>query len=60
MKPREMEDEVLADGWYFKNQKGSHKHYKHPTKPGKVSIPFHPRDLYKREVSSIRRQAGLK
>lgn len=41
MKPREMEKLILADGWRFKNQEGSHKNYIHPTKPGKVTIPFH-------------------
>lgn len=41
MKPREMEKLILADGWVYKNQEGSHKNYIHPTKPGKVTIPFH-------------------
>lgn len=41
-KPREMEKIILADGWIFKNQEGSHRNYTHPTKPGKVTIPFHP------------------
>lgn len=41
MRAREAERMLLEDGWYFKNQSGSHKHYKHPTKPGKVTIPFH-------------------
>ena len=60
MKPREMEKEILADGWVFKNQVGSHKNYVHPTKPGKVTIPFHRGDLDKGTEKSIKRQAGLK
>lgn len=49
MKPREMEKLILADGWIFKSQEGSHKHYVHPTKPGKVTIPFHQgKDLTKK------------
>lgn len=40
-KPREMEKLILADGWVFKEQVGSHRQYVHPTKPGKVTIPFH-------------------
>ncbi len=33
----------------------------HPTKPGIVTIPFHKgRELPKRTVNSIRKQAGLK
>ena len=60
IRPREMEREVLNDGWIFKKQEGSHKHYTHPQKPGKVTIPFHCRDLPKSVENSIRKQAGLK
>ena len=59
-KPIEMEREILADGWRFKNQEGSHRHYIHPDKPGKVTIPFHCKDLSKMVEHSIRKQAGLK
>ena len=30
---------VTADGWHLKNTRGSHRHYVHPYKPGKVTIP---------------------
>jgi predicted RNA binding protein YcfA (HicA-like mRNA interferase family) len=60
MTPREMEKKILADGWVFKDQVGSHRHYIHPTKPGKVTIPFHNKDLPKKTENSIRLQAGLK
>lgn len=60
MKPREMERIILRDGWVYKNQDGSHRHYTHPTKPGKVTIPFHVRELTKGTEFSIRKQAGLK
>ena len=59
-KPIEMEKEILADGWIFKNQTGSHRHYIHPSKTGKVTIPFHSKDLPKGTENSIRKQAGLK
>jgi predicted RNA binding protein YcfA (HicA-like mRNA interferase family) len=58
-RPKEMEKEILADGWIFKNQEGSHRHYVHPTKPGKVTIPFHSKELTKVVEKSIRKQAGL-
>ncbi|MHB8075635.1 type II toxin-antitoxin system HicA family toxin [Desulfosporosinus fructosivorans] len=32
MKPRELENIVKADGWQYTDTKGSHKHYKHPSK----------------------------
>ena len=59
-KPREMEKIILADGWVFKSQEGSHRHYIHPTKPGKVTIPFHCKDIPKGTENAILKQAGLK
>lgn len=58
--PREMERIILADGWFFQTQNGSHRQYRHPTKPGKVTIPFHCKDLSKFVENSILKQAGLK
>ena len=55
-----MENLILADGWVFKSQTGSHRHYTHPTKPGKVTIPFHGKDIPKITEKSILKQAGLK
>lgn len=46
-KPKELERIILEDGWVFKMQTGSHRHYTHPTKPGKVTIPFHCKDIPK-------------
>lgn len=60
MRARELEKIILSDGWYFVRQLGSHKHYKHPVKPGKVTIPFHSGDVDKGTVNSILKQAGLK
>jgi predicted RNA binding protein YcfA (HicA-like mRNA interferase family) len=52
---------VEADGWRFFDSDGSHYHYKHPIKKGKVTIPFHSgRDLRKETMHSIMKQAGLK
>ena len=60
IKPTEMERIILADGWIFKNQTGSHRHYIHPSKPGKVTIPFHKgKELNKITENSIRKQAGI-
>jgi predicted RNA binding protein YcfA (HicA-like mRNA interferase family) len=39
---RDIIRELEADGWYFIGASGSHHHFKHPTKPGKVTLP-HPR-----------------
>lgn len=59
IKPREMEKLILNDGWIFKSQTGSHRHYTHPSKSGKVTIPFHNKDLPKGTENSIRKQAGI-
>lgn len=59
-KLREKEKEILANGWVYKSQEGSHRHYTHPTKPGKVTIPFHGGDLDRKTENSIRKQAGLR
>lgn len=60
MRAREIEKTLLNDGWIFVKQVGSHRQYKHPTKPGKVTIPFHTGDVDKRTEKSIYKQAGLK
>ena len=59
MKFREVEKILKQDGWYQVKQKGSHHQYKHPTKPGKVTIPEHAGDVNIDTVKSIMRQAGL-
>lgn len=59
MKFREIESIILKNGWYQVKQKGSHHQYKHPTKPGKVTIPEHGGDLNHDTVKSIMKQAGL-
>ncbi|GAB2772844.1 type II toxin-antitoxin system HicA family toxin [Rhabdobacter roseus] len=51
-----------ADGWYLKNQRGSHRQYSHQTKPGKVTVPDHGKnhELDHFVVASILKQADLK
>ena len=56
----EAERVIRADGWYYHSTKGDHIHFKHPTKPGKVTIPAHRKDLNIKTWNSIMRQAGLK
>lgn len=59
MKFKEVEKIIKDDGWYQIKQKGSHHQYKHPTKPGKVTIPEHKGDIHLDTVKSILKQAGL-
>jgi predicted RNA binding protein YcfA (HicA-like mRNA interferase family) len=52
---------LARDGWYLDRQKGSHRQYKHPTKPGLVTVPGKPNaELHPKTRDSILRQAGLK
>lgn len=59
MRFREVEKIISKDGWYEVKQKGSHHQYKHPSKPGKVTIPEHNGDINMDTVKSILKQAGL-
>ena len=60
MTVKELEKQLLRDGWKLVTQVGSHRQYKHPTKPGKVTIPFHKGDVHPKTANSILKQAGLK
>jgi predicted RNA binding protein YcfA (HicA-like mRNA interferase family) len=53
---------VLAnDGWYLVATKGSHRQFKHRTKPGRVTVAGKPsEDLAPGTLSSILKQSGLK
>lgn len=60
MKVREVIRKIENDGWVFDSQKGSHRQYKHPSKPGKVTIPGNlGDDVPTGTLRSILRQAGL-
>ncbi len=38
MKVREAIKHLVADGWYLARTRGSHRHFKHPTKQGIVTV----------------------
>ena len=49
------------DGWVLVRTRGSHRQYKHPEKPGLVTIAGHlNHDLAPGTYNSILKQAGLK
>lgn len=57
---REILKILKADGWYEVGCTGSHHQFKHPSKPGRVTLP-HPRDdLTAKTLKSIEQQSGLK
>jgi predicted RNA binding protein YcfA (HicA-like mRNA interferase family) len=52
---------VEADGWYLVRTRGDHRQYKHPTKPGRVTISGHRNDdIHPKTLNSILTQAGLR
>ena len=61
MKIRDIIKLIETDGWYQVDTKGSHRQYKHLTKPGRVTIAgHHGDDLAPGTLNSILKQAKLK
>jgi predicted RNA binding protein YcfA (HicA-like mRNA interferase family) len=61
MKVREIIKLIEDDEWYLARTRGSHRQYKHPSKPGLVTVAGKPGDdLAPGTVNSILKQAGLK
>ena len=52
MKVREVMPRLESDGWQLARTRGSHRHFKHPSKPGM--------DLPPGALAGILKQAGLK
>lgn len=59
MNSRDVIKLLTDDGWFLVAVKGSHNHFKHPTKLGKVTVPHPKHELPKPTVKSILKQAGL-
>jgi predicted RNA binding protein YcfA (HicA-like mRNA interferase family) len=62
VKVKELIKLIETDGWYMVAQKGSHRQYKHDSKPGRVTIPDHGqnKDVAKGTENSVLKQADLK
>jgi predicted RNA binding protein YcfA (HicA-like mRNA interferase family) len=61
MKVRDAIKLIEKEGWYLARTRGSHRHFKHPLKPGLVTISGHPSvDIPRGTLNSILKQAGLK
>lgn len=57
---RDIIKRLRADGWVKVGVTGDHHHFKHPTKPGKVTVPHPQKDFTKAMIRSIEKQAGVK
>jgi predicted RNA binding protein YcfA (HicA-like mRNA interferase family) len=60
MKSRDVIAALQRDGWYQVAQKGSHVQFKHPSKPGRTTVPHPQRDIPAGTLRSIEKQASLK
>jgi len=61
MKFREIIRVIEEDGWRLVAQRGSHRQFEHPTKPGKVTVAGKPnQDVPVGTAMNILRQAGLR
>ena len=60
MKVREVLKLLKADGWSQVKSRGGHRQFKHPTKPGRVTVSGKSsHDLPPGTLNSILKQAGL-
>jgi len=61
VKVREVIRMLERDGWVLVVTRGSHRQFKHPTKPGRVTVSGNMGDdMPKGTLASVRRQTGLK
>ncbi len=57
---REVIRHLRDDGWFEAGQTGSHLHFKHPSKRGKVTVPHPKHDLPIKTLKSIEKQSGVR
>ena len=61
MKVREVIRLLETDGWVLVRTEGSHRQFKHSSKPGRVTVSGSlGDDMPKGTLASVKRQAGLK
>ena len=61
MKVKELIKRIEADGWVQTRQRGSHRQFRHPTKPGTVTVSGKPNiDVPPGTLNNVLKQAGLK
>jgi len=48
------------DGWFHVNTEGDHFQFRHPSKPGKVTVAHPRKDTTKKTLRSMEKQSGLK
>ena len=52
--------DLKRDGWIEVNRAGSHVQFKHPAKPGRVTLPHPNRTMNIKTLRSIEKASGLR
>ncbi|HEY1721704.1 MAG TPA: type II toxin-antitoxin system HicA family toxin [Magnetospirillaceae bacterium] len=61
MKVRDVIRLLEDDGWFLVATRGSHRQFKHPSKPGRVTVAGKgSNDMAPGTLNSVLKQAGLK
>ena len=62
MTSKEVIKRLKEDGWIevISRTPGSHRHFRHPTKPGKTTVPDPKKEIPLPTLKSIEKQSGLK
>lgn len=60
MESREVIRRLEADGWFHVGTRGDHWYFKHPTRPGKITVQHPVKDLWLRNIRSIEKASGVK
>jgi predicted RNA binding protein YcfA (HicA-like mRNA interferase family) len=56
---RQVIQALQAAGWIRVRVSGDHHQFRHPARPGTVTVPHPVKDLSVRVIASIERQSGL-
>jgi len=60
VKVRDVIKLIEADGWCYHSQRGSHRQYKHPAKPGRVTVAGKPSDdMHPKTFADVLKQAKI-
>lgn len=60
MNSRDVIKALEAAGWCEVAHEGSHKQFKHPARPGRVTVPAPRREIPLGTLKSIEKQSGVK
>lgn len=55
---RDIRKRLIKDGWVLGRTKGDHHQFKHPTRPGLVTLVHPKKDIPLGTLKSVFRQAG--